>query len=46
MADYEYIEPTGVILPDTSGLLTDVQSEYQAVFGADLVVTPIPPRAF
>lgn len=44
MADYEYIEPTGVILPDTSGLLTDVQSEYQAVFGADLVVTPDTPQ--
>ncbi|OWK36888.1 baseplate J/gp47 family protein [Fimbriiglobus ruber] len=44
MADYEYVEPTGVILPDTSGLLTDVQSEYQAVFGADLVVTPDTPQ--
>jgi hypothetical protein len=31
-------------LPDTSNLLTDVQSEYISVFGADLVVTPDSPQ--
>ena len=43
-APYEYITPTGVIVPDTSGLLADVQSEYQAVFGADLIVTADTPQ--
>jgi Baseplate J-like protein len=41
---FQYITSTGVIVPDTSGLLSDVQSEYQAVFGADLVVTPDTPQ--
>jgi hypothetical protein len=41
---YEYITATGVIVPDTSSLLSDVQSEYQAVFGADLIVTPDTPQ--
>ncbi len=44
MADYEYLTATGVVVPDTSGLLADVQSEYQGVFGADLVVTPDTPQ--
>src|ERR1700722_6581036 len=43
-APYEYLNPTGVVVPDTSGLLTDVQSEYQAVFGTDLIVTPDTPQ--
>ena len=33
---YDYIETTGVILPDTSTLLTDVQSEFQNALGADI----------
>jgi hypothetical protein len=41
---YEYIVPQGIVVPDTSGLLTDVQTEYQGVFGADLVVTPDTPQ--
>lgn len=41
---YQYIDSTGVIVPDTAGLLGDVQSEYQAVFGADLIVTPDTPQ--
>lgn len=43
MADYKYINQTGVIVPDTSTLLTDVQNEYLAVFGTDLVTTPNTP---
>lgn len=42
MADeaYQYIDATGVVVPDTSALLTTVQDEFKAVFGADLPVTP------
>jgi uncharacterized phage protein gp47/JayE len=39
-----YLTSTGVIVPDTSNILSDVQSEYQAVFGADLIVTPDTPQ--
>lgn len=39
-----YLTPTGVVVPDTSSLLADVQSEYKAVFGADLIVTPDTPQ--
>lgn len=41
---YQYIDSTGVIVADTSSLLTEVQSEYEAVFGADLIVTPDTPQ--
>lgn len=41
---YQYLNSTGVVVPDTSGLLTDVQSEYKAVFGTDLIVTPDTPQ--
>lgn len=46
MADtpYDYIEPTGVIVPDTSALQTQVQEEFQAAFGTDLIVTPDTPQ--
>ncbi len=43
MADYQYISSTGVIIPDTSTLLTNVTATYISVFGADLVVTPDSP---
>jgi hypothetical protein len=41
---YQYITSTGVIVPDTSSILGDVQSEYQSVFGADLIVSPDTPQ--
>ena len=41
---YQYLDTTGVIVPQTSGLLADVQTEYQSVFGADLIVTPDTPQ--
>lgn len=44
MADYQYIDSTGVIVPDTSDLLVEVQNEYKVAFGADLVVTPDTPQ--
>lgn len=44
MADYQYITATGVIVPDTDAILTDVQNEYTAVFGADMSVDPSTPQ--
>ena len=44
MADYIYVKSTGVILPDTESVLTDVQGEYKTAFGQDLVVTPSTPQ--
>lgn len=42
--DYQYIDSTGVIVPDTSDLLVQVQNEYKAAFGQDLIVTPDTPQ--
>ena len=45
MADvYDYINSTGVIVPDTVDILAEVQSEYQNALGSDLVVTPDTPQ--
>jgi hypothetical protein len=44
VASYDYIIPSGVIVPDTQDLLTEVQDEYKAAFGADLMVTPNTPQ--
>ena len=44
MADYEYVTTTGVIVPDTADILTDVQDEFKNAFGQDLVVTPDTPQ--
>lgn len=41
---YDYITSTGVIVPDTSTVLAEVQAEWQAVFGADLDLTPSTPQ--
>ena len=35
---YDFIDETGVIIPDTSNTKTEVQDEYKAIFGADLVI--------
>lgn len=37
---YDYIVETGVIVPDTSDVLTDVNSEWQTALGANLSVDP------
>lgn len=33
---YDYVSPTGVIVPDVSDLLTEVQSEWTGTFGTSL----------
>lgn len=44
MANYQYIDSTGVIVPDTADTLSAVETEYRAAFGTDLVVTPDTPQ--
>lgn len=41
---YNYITTTGVIVPDESEILTDVQQEYRDVFGSDLDVKETSPQ--
>lgn len=41
---YQYLEPQGVIVPDTSSTLGEVQSEWRQALGADLVVTADTPQ--
>lgn len=41
---YDYINATGVIVPDTATTLTEVQNEYKLAFGADLDLTPSTPQ--
>jgi uncharacterized phage protein gp47/JayE len=41
---YNYIESTGTVVADTGANLQDVQAEYKATFGADLIVTPDTPQ--
>lgn len=44
MADYDYIDTLGVIVPDTATTRADVVAEWLSVFGADLVTTPETPQ--
>lgn len=45
MANYDYITDLGVIVPDTSTTLTQVQAEYKSAFqDENLVVTPDTPQ--
>lgn len=44
MSDYQYLTQTGTVVPDTATILADVQAEYIAAFGADLIVTPDTPQ--
>lgn len=44
MADYEYLDKTGVIVPDTAEVQADVEGEFKAAFGQDLVVTANTPQ--
>lgn len=41
---YIYTDTTGVITVDTSVIQTQVETEYQNVFGSDLLVTPNTPQ--
>ena len=36
MANYKYIEETGVIVPDTTEIKQQVQEEYKNALGQDL----------
>lgn len=44
MALYNYITQTGVIVPDTSEILSDVQTEFTDTFGDDLNLDPETPQ--
>jgi hypothetical protein len=44
MGNYNYVQPTGVIVPDTDSLLSDVQGEFLTAFGADLPLDPATPQ--
>lgn len=44
MANYQYLTSQGVIVPDTSTLRDDVESEYRSVFGQQLDVNPETPQ--
>lgn len=44
MADYQYLNSTGVIVPDTADILTGVENEFREGFGNDLVTTPDTPQ--
>lgn len=41
---YQYLTPQGVIVPDTSEILAEVQSEWQQALGADLIITADTPQ--
>ena len=45
MAEQEtFVIATGLVVPDTSATLAEVQSEWQTAFGADLVLDPSTPQ--
>ncbi len=44
MTYFTFVKPSGVFVPDTSELLVQVENEYKAAFGNDLVVTPDTPQ--
>jgi len=44
MASYNFDPLTGVIIPDTSTTLAEVQGEYKDAFGEDLIVTSDTPQ--
>lgn len=41
---YDYILETGVVVPDTSTLLAEVENEFKTALGADLVTSPNTPQ--
>lgn len=45
MASYQYIESTGVIVPDTETLLDEVQQVWRGILGEDMPVDPETPQA-
>lgn len=41
---YDYVQSTGIIVPDTSTILAAEQTEFQTIFGSDLIVTSDTPQ--
>jgi hypothetical protein len=41
---YNYVESTGIIVPDTSEIISDVQGEFVIALGADLSLDPETPQ--
>jgi Baseplate J-like protein len=41
---YDYVTTTGTVVPDTSTLQAEVEAEYRAALGADIVVTANTPQ--
>ena len=41
---YDLVTATGVVVPDTAAVRTDVEAEYKRIFGADLDVSPETPQ--
>ncbi|HDM8061710.1 baseplate J/gp47 family protein [Vibrio harveyi] len=44
MANYEYITATGVIIPDTAQIKSEVEAEFKKIFGDDFVTDPETPE--
>lgn len=44
MDDYQYVTETGLIVPDTSTVLEEVQDEFRVALGSDLIVSPSTPQ--
>ena len=44
MANFKFINSTGVVQADTSQAQADVQAEYRGVFGEDFIVDPATPE--
>lgn len=44
MADYTYLNSTGVIIPDTADTLATVEGEFKAALGEELNVDPATPQ--
>lgn len=42
--NYNYIESTGTIVPDTGDLLTQTQNAFKSIFGIDLIVGQATPQ--
>jgi hypothetical protein len=40
MANYNYIDATGLIVPDTSTILEEVKDEWREAYGADVILEP------
>lgn len=43
-SSYDFINTTGAVVADTASHLSDVQSEYQEAFGADIDLSPSTPQ--